>query len=60
MFKTHNVSYVVRVETFTDRRHHVELPVLLVEPERVRHVVRIKSQDPEPGEQRTPAARHLR
>lgn len=60
------VSYVVRVETFADRRHHVELPVLLVVPERMRHVVRIKSQNPEPGKQgapaarRTPVARHVR
>ena len=45
------------METFSDRRHHVELAVLLVEPERVRHVVRVQTENPEPGEQRAAAAR---
>lgn len=36
-------SYVVGVETLADRRHQVKLPVLLVVPNRVRHVVRIES-----------------
>lgn len=34
-------TYVVGVETFADRRHQVKLPVLLMEPDRVGHVVRI-------------------
>lgn len=59
------VSYVVRVEAFTDRRHQVKLPVLLMVPERVWHMVGVQTQDPEPGEQRaaareTPATRHVR
>lgn len=53
-------SYVERVEAPADRRHHIGLPVLQVVPERVRHVVGIKSQDPETGEQRAAAGRHVR
>lgn len=57
---TCSCSYVERVEAPADRRHHIELPVLQVVPERVRHVVGIKSQDPETGEQRAAAGRHVR
>lgn len=50
-------SYVVGVETLADRRHQVELPVLLVVPERVRHVVRIEPQHAKAGEQGAPGTR---
>lgn len=50
-------TYVVGVETFADRCHQVKLPVLLMEPDRVGHVVRIKPQNPKSREQRTPTAR---
>lgn len=48
-------SYIVGVEALADRCHQVELPVLLVVPERVRHVVRIESQHAKAGEQGAPA-----
>lgn len=34
-------TYVIGVETFADRCHQVKLPVLLMEPDRVGHVVGI-------------------
>lgn len=39
-------TYVVGVETFADRCNQVKLPVLLVVPHRVGHVVRIEPQNP--------------
>lgn len=52
-------SHVEGVEALSRRRHQVELPVLRVVPERVRHVVGVETQDPETGEQGAAAGRHL-
>lgn len=50
-------THVVGVEAFADGCDQVELPVLLVEPHRVGHVVTIEPQNPKTREQRTPSAR---